>query len=263
MAYLDLSGLTRFLSNIKTWANDRFVDLTTTQTISGSKTFSQTITISDKARFTSSGNITKLADNDIMFICGGSTSEVTSGSQIVLRGVSSTLYPGCFTINTGKVSDYCALIGYPDGTFMWNGQNIQVSSDERIKTSLSEIPDEVLDAWSDVQWGQFKYLDAVERKGEDARLHLGMIAQRVKTAFEAHGLDACSYGILCHEVREARTFVADDGETIHEDAVDLWMVRYAEAQAMEAACQRRRADRAELRLAAVEQRLAVLEAKLS
>ena len=38
-------------------------------------------------------------------------------------------------------------------------------------------------------------------------------------------------------------------------AGDMWMIRYEEANAMEAICQRRRADRLEARIAALEAKL--------
>ena len=53
------------------------------------------------------------------------------------------------------------------------------------------------------------------RKGVDgARLHFGVIAQQVKDAFEAEGLDALSYGLLCHDAWE------DQYEEIQEQAID-------------------------------------------
>lgn len=174
------------------------------------------------------------------------------------------------------------LVGNPSGTLSWNGQTVQTTSDERLKTPLSEVPDAVLDAWEEVNWGQFQYLDAVAKKGESARLHLGLIAQHVMSVFGKHGLDACDYGILCHEERpavdeeetvvDAEAYVDEEGvehpavthvETRHEDAVDLWMVRYAEAQAMEACCVRRENARLKKRVAGLEERLAALELKIS
>lgn len=44
---------------------------------------------------------------------------------------------------------------------------------------------------------KFKFKDAVAAKGEDARWHIGVIAQEVISAFEAQGLDAFKYGIVC------------------------------------------------------------------
>jgi len=45
----------------------------------------------------------------------------------------------------------------------------------------------------------FKWTDAVEEKGEDARIHVGIMAQDVKTAFEAEGLIAEHYGVFCYD----------------------------------------------------------------
>jgi len=45
----------------------------------------------------------------------------------------------------------------------------------------------------------FKWNNSVEQKGEDARIHFGLIAQEVKEAFEAEGLDAMKYGTLCYD----------------------------------------------------------------
>lgn len=189
---------------------------------------------------TASGNVKTNSNANALYISGGTGSSGAEGAYMILVGSTNTGgSAGCFFLraatSTGNVKTFK---GFPDGTLTWNGQNIQTSSDERLKTTLSSVPDAVLDAWEDVQWGEFQYLDAVERKGESARLHLGLIAQRVKAVFEAHGLDACPYGILCYEEKE-----------------DLWTVRYAEALAMEAACQRRRADRLEARIAALEEAL--------
>lgn len=178
------------------------------------------------------------------------------------------------------------------------------TSDERAKTPLETIPDEVLDAWGEVEYGQYKMLDAVSVKGASARLHTGVIAQRVCEAFARRGLDAASYGLLCYDEWEARpeertvnrvkvkepvyqqvlfreAYVDErsgevvpaeyvDGEIIepavHKEQVTVipavaagsrYGIRYEEAHSMEAAYQRRRADRLEARLDAIEARLSI------
>lgn len=238
------------------------------QTISGAKTFASPIIIDCTS---TSYSLRSPNNTGYQMICGGRSNNGQYGGTLTVVGADASSNPGMFRAHAGKSGATKDLIGQPDGTFTWNGQNIQVSSDERIKTPLAVVPDDVLDAWGEVEWGQFQYLEAVAEKGGAARLHLGLIAQRVKAVFEARGLDACAYGILCHEVRpavdeeetvvDAEAYTDEEGvehpaathvETRHEDAVDLWMVRYAEAQAMEAAYQRRRADRLEARLAALE-----------
>lgn len=46
---------------------------------------------------------------------------------------------------------------------------------------------------------KFKFKDAVQQKGDAARIHVGVIAQDVQAAFEAEGLDATRYGVFCSD----------------------------------------------------------------
>jgi hypothetical protein len=45
----------------------------------------------------------------------------------------------------------------------------------------------------------FKFNDAVEAKGDGARVHVGVIAQDVRDAFVAEGLDPTRYGLFCSD----------------------------------------------------------------
>lgn len=49
---------------------------------------------------------------------------------------------------------------------------------------------------------KFKFKDAVKKKGSDARIHVGVIAQDVKAAFESEGLNAEQYGVFCSDKLE-------------------------------------------------------------
>ena len=49
-------------------------------------------------------------------------------------------------------------------------------------------------------------LSEAEKKGEDARIHVGVIAQDLQAAFEAEGLDASKYAMFCSD-----TWTNDDG----------------------------------------------------
>lgn len=46
---------------------------------------------------------------------------------------------------------------------------------------------------------KFRFKDAVSTKGDAARVHVGVIAQEVKSAFDANGLDVSQYGIFCSD----------------------------------------------------------------
>jgi Chaperone of endosialidase len=138
------------------------------------------------------------------------------------------------------------------GSSSYNWDNIYArtstigTSDERLKTDVAPIPDEVLDAWSEVEFVQYRFIDSIDKKGDKARLHTGVIAQRVKEAFERHRLDPFAYGILCYDewdaVQEEKT---DDGEIITPglEAGNKYSMRYEEALVLEAALMRREMKR--------------------
>lgn len=150
---------------------------------------------------------------------------------------------------------------------VWANTGTIQTSDERLKESIGAVPDCVLDAWGDVDFVQFQMRDAVAEKGaETARLHSGLIAQRIDEAFKARGLDACRYGLFCYDEWAAEPEERDENGNIGHPATpagDQFSLRYEEALCMEAAYQRRRADRAEARLAALEERLAAVEARMA
>jgi hypothetical protein len=46
---------------------------------------------------------------------------------------------------------------------------------------------------------KFRFKDAVGLKGDDARIHIGVVAQDIGAAFEAEGLDPERYGLFCKD----------------------------------------------------------------
>ena len=118
----------------------------------------------------------------------------------------------------------------------------------------------------------YKFKEAVAKKGEaNARKHVGLVAQDIIEAFQAQGLDAFDYGIVCHdswedqyqqvEVSHTPAVLDEQGNvvtpenTVYEnrkvkDAGDVYTVRYEEALALEAAYQRWKLGKIEAALAA-------------
>lgn len=134
-----------------------------------------------------------------------------------------------------------------------------VVSDERDKTERVNITDAMLDAWSEVDFVQFQYVDRVEAKGVDgARWHFGVIAQRAKEAFERHGLDAHRFGFLCYDEWEdewSRVQIGDSDEyenVLVNPAGSRYGIRYEEVLVLEAALQRRNYSRLLERVTALE-----------
>lgn len=134
-------------------------------------------------------------------------------------------------------------------------QTVSTSSDRRVKQQFADIPDAVLDAWENIHWMQFKMNDEVKEKGSTAAIHTGLVVQDIQDIFTAKGLDANLYDMVSHEEWEASEEEKDeDGNVVVESspAYEQWYLRYEQALAIEAAYQRRRADRLEARIAALE-----------
>lgn len=233
-------------------ANSQNVHLAGVQTFVGIGGFNEATFESTKWWHFSGSNARPETDNTVDF----------GGPSFRLR----TVYAGTGTINT---------------------------SDGREKTEPLPINDAVLNAWGDVQFITFQWLDSIQKKGEDgARWHFGVIAQQVRNAFAARGLDGTRYGLLCYDewgdeyapvmaMREVERKVTevigfeDDGTPIEQirtvveqeeydtgevqlvrAAGNRWGIRADQCLFLEAAYQRRRADH-------IEHRLAVLESKLA
>lgn len=143
------------------------------------------------------------------------------------------------------------------------------TSDARCKENVAAPDDALMRAWGKVGFKVFQFKDAVEKKGGDARIHVGVIAQEVKAAFEAEGLDASRYGLFCHDTWEDeyedvtvvdQPEVTDDNGNITTPEVshvekrlvtaagDRYGIRYEEALALECAYQRWRLAQIETRL---------------
>lgn len=75
------------------------------------------------------------------------------------------------------------------------------TSDERQKRDIQPIRDDLLDAWANVNWVAYRFNEAYERKGEDARWHFGAIAQQVKDAIDAKLGEgaALRLGLVCYD----------------------------------------------------------------
>lgn len=183
-------------------------------------------------------NIIKPTTNSMLEIFGGPGWK--NGAQLSLRGIN-TAESGNFVLFAHDGTDnYKMLGGYPNGTLTWNGQSIQTTSDQRFKQQISKIDNDLLDAWEDVELSQFKYNDAVEEKGNTARLHTGYVVQQIDDACKKHNVDVSKYGLYCHEEysEETREVENEDGtkETkVIRPANEHYSLRYTEALVVECA----------------------------
>jgi hypothetical protein len=142
-------------------------------------------------------------------------------------------------------SDNSAALGAP--SFRWSvvysATGTINTSDENAKQQIRPIDDAALRAWGKVEYQQYKFNDSVEEKGEGARWHFGVIAQRVIEAFESEGLSALEYGLLCYdEWEETEELRDEEGRVItpYRAPGGIYGIRYEEALALECAYLRSR-----------------------
>ena len=146
------------------------------------------------------------------------------------------------TIRNANLDQLKTMFLYPSGTWTWNGTACQITSDQRLKQQITEIDDKLLDAWEDVDLVQFKYNDAVDEKGDKARLHTGYVVQQIDNACQKYGVDISAYGLFCHEeypqeTEEVEVEQADGTKTkerkVIREASEHYSLRYTEVYAVE------------------------------
>lgn len=95
-----------------------------------------------------------------------------------------------------------------DDAFIVNG--VTTGSDQNEKQQIASLTDAEIAAAKRISNGfkTFKWNEAVSAKGDNARTHTGVIAQEVRTALEAEGLDAGNYAFFMSDTWwEAQTEV--------------------------------------------------------
>ena len=184
----------------------------------------------------------RTSDTGSLYFEGGNAWR--NGGMIGIFGQNSdnTGLKGCVELLPSTSEIYRYMVVRPDGTWTWNGTACQITSDQRLKQQIAEIDDKLLDAWSDVDLVQFKFNDAVDQKGDNARLHTGYVVQQIDKACQKHGVDISAYGLYCHEeypqeTEEVEVEQADGTKTkerkVIREASEHYSLRYTEVYAVE------------------------------
>ena len=146
-------------------------------------------------------------DNNLKFGVGGSPNQIINIS-------STQLYPD---------SDNAVDLGFSTSLrfrdiYAANG-TIQ-TSDEKQKQDIEELneAEKKVAQKAKTLIRKYRMISSVEEKGDDARIHVGIIAQDLEKAFADEGLDAGRYGMFIKE-----TTTNDDGEE-----QDSYAIRYNE-----------------------------------
>ena len=150
------------------------------------------------------------------------------------------------------------------------------TSDENEKQQIASLTDAEIAAATAISklFKTYKWNKAVASKGENARIHSGMIAQHVQQAMTDAGLDASKYGFFCSDTWwekeiEVAAIEADEENNIDaEDAYSYVEQYYSSDDAPEGATQRTKLALRYNELlafigAANEQRLTSIEARIT
>lgn len=286
-------------------SHSNYVDKSTDQTIGGVKTFSESplskknywvltdVAYTNKTAAAKYGSY-YFGDKDVtaqgrlMFYRNANGAGVGAEIQVCQYNSTSnsTIINGYLSTATGDTNRYVCIgsdyqvfrsndandgVKLGNGTYRWAQlyatTTTIATSDERKKTEIVSVPDNILDIWEGVNFCQFKMKKSVAEKGsENARIHNGAIAQSIDRLYKQHNIDISKYGLFCYDSWEKVEPTYDDVGGILNDGVeagDAYSLRYEEVLCMEAAYQRRENARLKKRVADLEERLAALELKAS
>ena len=120
--------------------------------------------------------------------------------------------------NTGGTIDNATTLGWSNRRFtqLFATSSSINTSDENEKQDIEKLSDAekkvAVVAKSLIK--KYRWKDAVTKKGDDARIHIGLIAQDLEDAFKAEGLDASRYGMFCSDTwwEKEEEYTDDDGK---------------------------------------------------
>jgi hypothetical protein len=159
-------------------------------------------------------------DTDVFVAPGG-----VSGARYLYLGGANFIAQTDNTKSLGQASSRWSEVFAANGTIN--------TSDEREKQDIESLSDAEKRVAVAIKGliKKFRFKSAVESKGEKARIHVGVMAQEVKAAFEAEGLDGFKYAILCYDEWEDQDDIVNgDGEIIGVGAKagNRYGIRYEE-----------------------------------
>jgi hypothetical protein len=133
-----------------------------------------------------------------IYLSGGVRNVNGDGFNAATDGGETAIVPA----DTSGPLDNQGNIGL--SSYRWNDayitNGVTTGSDERDKQNIAELDDaerRVAVACKSLL-RKWRWKDAVANKGDEARIHFGIIAQDLQAAFEAEGLDAGRYGMFMY-----------------------------------------------------------------
>lgn len=134
-------------------------------------------------------------------VLGVKSTAVTAG--LVNSSNNGVFYNGSGTVAFCPTSDGATALGASSlrWTTVYATTGTINTSDATQKEQIADLTAAELAVAKRIKglFKTFKFKDAVAAKGDNARIHVGVMAQDVRDAFAAEGLDANRYGIFCSD----------------------------------------------------------------
>lgn len=92
-------------------------------------------------------------------ILGGNTANAADGAKLYLRGGSRSSDAGTFLLQAGDSSGYKQLVGKPDGTLTWNGENIACITGSKSDNGYQKFSNGIIIQWGTGTIGASEYVD--------------------------------------------------------------------------------------------------------
>lgn len=132
------------------------------------------------------------------------TSTLRSPTPMYLDLTSSVVRFGYNPIPSTDSSAALGLSGYR-WSVVYSATGTINTSDGREKTPVATLSSAEISAAKALskEVGTYKWLSAIQEKGDKARLHVGMTVQRAIEIMESNGLDPMAYGFICYDSWDA------------------------------------------------------------
>lgn len=134
-------------------------------------------------------------------------------------------------------------------------QSSTINTSDAREKDFTGFPEELLDVWLDyVKPMAYRWKKSVEKKGDSARIHAGVVAQDIIKAFNAANLDWTKYAVVCanfHDKESDSNIVPDDFDPTDIDNLPALMVRYDHVMVIEMAAHRYKLSKLENKLNAM------------
>lgn len=162
------------------------------------------------------------SSNGYMYLHNARHSSGSAGIALNSNAITPCTFSGQNSDNVVALGSASARF---DDAYITNG--VTTGSDRSLKQDIEELTDaeqRVAQACKSLI-RKYRLISSVEEKGDDARIHIGIIAQELEDAFTAEGLDASRYGMFCQDTYWWKEETIPAQEEEYQDENDMTQTR--------------------------------------